>query len=139
LTPKEYFTQLLDLDDEIDSKLRERDHIMSTLIRSTDTTQEPIYTNTPSSPVEDTVIKLLKYNDDTNKKVDKLVDLRIQIAEEISQLKTKNYRRVLRERYIQCNDWEKVADNMDYDLRWTHRLHQYALEEFEQTFPKKFK
>src|SRR5699024_5491219 len=64
VSPKEYLTQIFNLDKKIDDKIRERDAIMSTLLKGTDSTKEPIYSNLPSSPVENTVIKLMDHNDE---------------------------------------------------------------------------
>lgn len=130
--------QIFNLDQDIKSKLKERDCIMSTLIRSTDTSVEPIRTLEIGRPTEDTVIRLMDYNDKANKYTDELVDLKIQIAEEIAQLEDEKHRMVLRERYIRCLKWEKIAVDEHIDLRWLHRLHGRALKEFEEKFPDKF-
>ncbi len=138
MTPKEYFSQLLKLDNKIQSKLRERDAIRRTLVKSTDTTQEPIQTNQTSNPTENVVIKLLKYTDETNNYVDELVDLRIQIADEIMELRNDNYRIVLSERYIQGKKFEEIAVEQNYAYRHITRLHGEALKEFEKLYPEKF-
>ena len=91
MTPKEYLTQIFNLDKKIDDKIRERDAIMSTLLKGTDSTKEPIYSNLPSSPVENTVIKLMDHNDEVNHQIDDLVNLKIQIAGEINQLEKETH------------------------------------------------
>ena len=138
VSPKEYLAQIFEIEEEVQSKLRERDAIMNTIVKATDSTQEPIYSNQFSSSVENTVMKLFKYNDETNEYIDKLADFRIQIAEEIAQMETKEYRSILRERYICSKKWEEIAVETNYDLRWVYRLHGRALEEFAETFPDKF-
>ena len=102
LTPKEYLMQIYDLNKEINSKLSERQEIMSTLVKSTDTSKESIRTLDVGRPTEDIVIRLMRYNDQANEYIDELADLKIQIAEEIMQLENNNHRMVLRERYIKC-------------------------------------
>lgn len=138
MTPKDYLMQIYNLDKRIDSKISERDAIMQTLLKATDTSQDRIYTNEVSSPVENAVIKLMEYDDETNDKVDELVNLKIKIAGEIDALDKDTHRIVLRERYIHCKKWEEIAVEQGYDLRWVYRLHGYALEEFEEKFPDKF-
>ena len=138
LTPKEYLMQIYDLNKEIDSKLSERQEIMSTLVKSTDTSKESIRTLDVGRPTEETVLRLMQYNDQANNYIDELADLKIQIAEEIMQLENGNHRMVLRERYIKCKKWEEVAVEQGYDLRWIYRLHGNALKEFEDIFPHKF-
>ena len=139
MTPKQYLMQIYDLHKEINSKLSERQEIMSTLVKATDTSKDNIHTLDVGRPTEDTVIRLMQYNDEANEYIDELAELKIQIAEEIMQLETKNYRMVLRERYIHCKKWEQVAVDNDYDYSWVIKLHRRALTKFKETFPDKFK
>lgn len=111
---------------------------MNTLIRSTDTSKENIHTLDVGRPTEDTVIRLMRYNDEANEYTDKLVDLKIQIAEEIMKLDNENHRIVLRERYIHCKSFEEIAFNEGYVYRHIIRLHNQALDEFGKKFPEKF-
>ena len=130
--------QIFKLDQRIRSRLSERDSIMSTLVKATDTSAEQIHTLDIGRPTEDTVIKLMRYNDEVNQETDNLVDLKIQISEEITQLEDDTHRMVLRERYIKCRKWEEIAVDNHIDLRWLYRLHGKALGEFEERFPDKF-
>ena len=139
MTPQEYLMQIFHLNKKINSKLSERDEIMSTLIRSTDTSRENIHTLDVGRPTEDTVIRLMNYNDEANQYTDKLVDLKVQIAEEIMRLDSDNHRMVLRERYIHCKKFEQIAVDMNYDYSWVIKLHRQALKKFGEAFPEKFK
>lgn len=136
---KEYLMQIFNLDRKIDDKIRERDAIMNTLLKGTDMTQEPIYSNLPSSPVENTIIKAMEYNDEANKYTDDLVNLKIQITSEINKLDKDTHRLVLKERYLHCKKFEQIAVDTTYDYRHVTRLHKEALGEFEKMYPEKFK
>src|SRR5699024_934180 len=94
--------QIFNLDKKIDDKIRERDAIMSTLLKGTDSTKEAIYSSLQSSPVENTVSKLMDHNDEVNHQIDGLVNLRIHIARETHQLEKETRLMVLRERYLHC-------------------------------------
>lgn len=111
---------------------------MSTLLKGTDMTQEPIYSNLPSSPVENTVIKMMDYNDEANQYTDKLVNLKIQITEEINQLDNEKHIMVLKERYLHCKKFEEIAVEQNYAYRHITRLHGEGLKEFEKLFSEKF-
>ena len=139
MTPKEYLMQIVNLERKIKSKTSERNEIMQTLIKSTDTSQEPVYSNQTSNPTEDVVMRLMEYNDQTNKYIDDLVDLKIQIADEVMELENDNHQMVLRERYIRQKKFEKIAVDMSYDYSWIIKLHGRALKEFGEKFPEKFK
>ena len=130
--------QIYNLNNKINSKLSERDEIMNTLIRSTDTSKESIHTLDVGRPTEETVIRLMRYNDEANQYTDELVELKVRIAEEIMKLDNENHRIVLRERYIHCKSFEEIAVNEGYVYRHIIRLHNQALDEFEKTFPEKF-
>ena len=139
MTAKKYLLQIYNLDKEIDSKQSERDEIMSTLLKAVDTTNEPIgNTGTVSDPTGNTVMKLMEYNDRTNERIDRLVDLKIQISGEIDQLENGNHRMVLRERYINNKKWEEIAVEQNYAIRYIYKLHGFALNEFEEVFSEKF-
>ena len=133
MTAKKYLLQIYNLDKEIDSKQSERDEIMSTLLKAVDTSAEPLYnTGTVSDPTGNTVMKLMEYNDRTNERIDRLVDLKIQISGEIAELEERTHRMILRERYIHCKKWEEIAVEQNYDLRYIYKLHGFALNEFEK-------
>lgn len=139
MTPQEYLMQIFHLDKKIDSKLSERDEIMSTLLRATDTSKEYVRTSNISSPTENAVMLLMQYNDETNKYVDELVVLKVQVAEEIMRLENSNYQMILRERYIHCKKFEQIAVDMNYDYSWVIKLHRRALRKFGEVFPEKFR
>ena len=139
MSAKTYLMQIYNLDKEINSKQSERDEIMSTLLKSVDTSAEPLFnTGTVSDPTGNTVMKLMEYNDRTNERIDRLVDLKIQISSEIDQLENGNHRMVLRERYINNKKWEEIAVEQNYAIRYIYKLHGFALNEFEEVFSEKF-
>ena len=139
MTAKKYLLQIYNLDKEINSKQSERDEIMSTLLKAVDTSAEPLFnTGTVSDPTGNTVMKLMEYNDRTNERIDRLVDLKIQISGEIDQLENGNHRMVLRERYINNKKWEEIAVEQNYAIRYIYKLHGFALNEFEEVFSEKF-
>lgn len=135
MNAKTYLLQIYNLNKKIDSRLEERDEIMSTLTKAVDTTNEPIYnTGTTSDPTGNTVLKLMQFNDRVNKEVDELVSLKIKIAGEINQLEKDNHRMVLKQRYLHCKKFEEIAVEQKYAYRHITRLHGQALQEFESMF-----
>ena len=120
--------------------MSERDEIMSTLVKAVDTTNTPDFnTGTVSNPTENTVLRLMEYNDRTNAAIDSLINLKIQIADEINQLEKENHQMVLKQRYLHCKKFEQIAVDTNYDYSWIIKLHGRALKDFECTFPEKFK
>ena len=115
--------------------MSERDEIMSTLVKAVDTTNTPDFnTGTVSNPTENTVLRLMEYNDRTNSHIDSLINLKIQIADEINQLEKENHQMVLKQRYLHCKKFEEIAVEQGYAYRHITRLHGEALQEFERMF-----
>lgn len=138
MTPKAYFEHVFELDRQVESKRNERQAIRDTVLGSTTWEDNPTYSNQFHSTTESAAMKLLEHNDRVNEQIDELVDYKIQLANELDQLEVHNHRMVLRERYLCSKRWEEIAVEQSYDLRWIHRLHGRALDEFGKKFPDKF-
>ena len=61
--------------------------------------------------------------------MDKLVDLKKEITYVIRSISNPEYQDLLAKRYICCESWEKIAVDMNYELRYIHKLHSRALQE----------
>ena len=72
-------------------------------------------------------MKLVEYAKRIEEKTDLLYDIKCEIDEAIEQVSDARLRRLLKLRYIDFYTWEKIAEKMNYDLRWVHRLHGKAL------------
>ena len=60
--------------------------------------------------------------------IDALVDLKERIQSVINSLDDAEYRVLLTERYINFEDWEKIALTMHYSIRNIHLMHGWALQ-----------
>lgn len=138
LTPKEYFNQAFELDEEVISKQKERNVIRETVLGATRPKHSPSFSNQFHSTTEDLVMKLSKREEEINEAIDKLVDFKTRVGTEIDQLEDRRFRIILRERYIRCKSWADIAIEQNYDKRYIYELHGYALKEFEKEFPAKF-
>lgn len=86
-----------------------------------------------TSPVEASAQRII---DDMTGEIEREIALlakEIQLAESII-LKIPDLRcqDILRYRYLTGWSWDKVAEAMQYNTRWTLRLHGQALQEFEK-------
>lgn len=139
MTPKEYFEQVFELEKKVQSKVNERDAIMGTLTGATVMQDDVSFSNQFHSKTESAALKLMEYSDQVNEYVDKLVDLRIQIARELDCLKDDRYRIILRERYLCSKLWEEIAVEQNYAYGSVIRLHGEALIKFESEMNKRLK
>ena len=61
-------------------------------------------------------------------KIDELINLKIEIAETINQVRNENYRLILEMRYLGFHTWEQIADTLHYTVRWVRKMHARALD-----------
>lgn len=139
MTPKEYLQQIYNLDREVDSLLNEYDKSMIVNLSASKLKQIVVDSSQVSNATQDTVLKRYEYGNDILNKANELIDLKIKISSQIDQLEERNYRMLLRQRYINCNGWLEVADFMNYDPSWIYRMHGDALIASEEQHPELFK
>lgn len=135
MTAKQYLSQTRYLDLRINSKLQ----LLSSL-NDLATKCTAVYSDMPKKPnrggsrLEDTICKIVDLQDEINEEIDKLVDLKSEIADVISEVSNTEYRLILEKRYLNLMQWEDIASDMGYELRWVYRNHNKALAEI--TVPK---
>lgn len=132
MTPKEYLQQIYNLDREVDSLLNEYDKSMIVNLSASKLKQIVVDSSHVSNATQDTVLKRYEYGNDILNKANELIDLKIKISSQIDQLEERNYRILLRERYLNCSGWLDIAEHMNYDPSWIYRMHGDALEAFEE-------
>ena len=60
-----------------------------------------------------------------------LVDVKCAITRAIHKIGNYDYEDLLVKRYVFCETWEKIAEDMNYELRYIHKLHGKALRELK--------
>jgi hypothetical protein len=81
--------------------------------------------NSNDNPIEAEYIRLIKLEfliNDIRKRLS-------SIEESIYRLEDSTERLVLRLRYIDGMQWEKICVKISYEWTWTHRIHSNALEQ----------
>ena len=73
------------------------------------------------------VEKICELKVSLNQRIDAAVEKRKEIETVIETLEDKTLQLLLRYRYIDGMTWEQIAVKMNYDYRWTLRLHGRAL------------
>ena len=130
MNAKEYLKQAFYLDKRINSKLEQVESLNALATKATSTLSDmPKSPNRGSSKLEDTIVKIIDLQEEINRDIDKLVDLKKEIANSIFELKDKEEQTVLEKRYLCYETWEKIAVDMNYDIRHIHRLHNLGLKE----------
>lgn len=78
--------------------------------------------------VERAYCQIAEYNAETDKLLDEYNVVRRQAERLISSISDAAQREVLSRRYLMGQQWEEIADSMDYSVRHITRLHGLALQ-----------
>ena len=114
---------------EIDSKLKQTQDLRDLVMNITTTISDM-----PGSPSRNTdkmeriIAKIVDMEHKIDEDIDYLVDLKDKIQSCINSLDDGEYRVLLTERYINFEDWEKIALTMHYTTRNIHLMHGRALK-----------
>lgn len=130
MTAKEYLSQAYRLDQRINSKIEQVASLNELATKCTSTlTGMPRNPNRASSTMADAVGKIIDLQNEINRDIDRLVDLKREIVTVIKAIENPEYQTLLEKRYLCFLTWEKIAVDMGYDLRWLYRIHKRALDE----------
>lgn len=127
---KEYLGKAYRLDQRINSKLDQVASLNELATKATSTLSDmPKNPNKAISTMENTICKIIDLQDEINKDIDRLVDLKTQIVTTIKNIENYEYQTLLEKRYLCFETWEQIAVDMHYSLRWIHILHGKALND----------
>lgn len=137
MTAKEYLSQAYRLDQRINSKIEQVASLNDLATKCTSTlTGMPRNPNRASSTMADAVGKIIDLQNEINRDIDCLVDLKREIVTVIKAIENPEYQTLLEKRYLCFLTWEKIAVDMGYDLRWLYRIHKRALDEIRVPNPE---
>jgi len=128
MNTKTYLSQARYLDMRIKSKLQQVDSLNELA-----TTCTSVLTGMPRNPsgstsrMADAVCKIVDLQNEINRDIDMLVDLKKEIMCVIKEVLNPEHQTLLEKRYLCFLSWEKIAVDMGYDLRYIHKLHIRAL------------
>lgn len=130
MNAKEYLKQAFYLDKRINSKLEQVESLNALATKATSTLSDmPKDPNRGTSRLGDTIAKIIDLQEEINKDIDKLVDLKAELVGTIKIIDNKELQLILEKRYLCFETWEKIAVEMSYDIRHIHRLHNLGLKE----------
>ncbi|MGF3066967.1 DUF1492 domain-containing protein [Facklamia sp. P12950] len=129
MNTKEYLKQAFYLDKRINSKLEQVESLNALATKATATLSDmPKSPNRGASKLEDTIVKIIDLQEEINRDIDRLVDLKKEIADSIFSLKDKEEQTVLEKRYLCFNTWEQIAVDMNYSIQYCFNVHRNALK-----------
>lgn len=139
MTTKEYLWQVDRLNSMIDNKLAEI-YQMKTLVCSISVTNESekVKKTFNQDKMGDTIAKIVDMETETNKMIDDMLELKKKIIQQIECIENTKYYDVLFCRYIRKMTYEKIAEKLNYSIVQVFRIHEKALEEFENLYGNEY-
>ena len=130
MTAKEYLSQARFLDDRINSKIQQISSLNELATKCTATISDmPHSPNSGGSTMADAVCKIVDLQEEINRDIDRLVDLKREIMGVIKAVPNVEYQTILEKRYLCFISWEQIAVDMNYSMQHIHRMHSSALKE----------
>ena len=83
---------------------------------------------------EKKILKYIEYVKLIDECIEKLTVIKTEILKCINDVDNPTYRAILIAYYVNNQTWEKVAEDMRYNLRWVYRVHKKALKAIESHY-----
>ncbi len=137
MTAKEYLKQAWNIDQRINDKLDQVVRLREMATKATTTMSDMPRSSSPNPQrMESVVTRLADMEADIDADIDQLVDLKIDIMRTIWQVEDVSCRLVLELRYHSFKSWEDIASELNYTVRWVHKLHGRALVAVDRILAK---
>lgn len=125
-----YLNQARYLDMQINSKIEQVSALNDLATKCTTTISDmPRTPSNGKSRIEDTILKIIDLQDDINRDIDALVDLKREISVTIKMVDNPIYQTLLENRYLSFQTWEEIAVGMRYSIQQVYRIRDSALKE----------
>lgn len=129
MTAKEYLSQAYRLDKRIDSKIEQLKSLNLLATKCTSTLSDmPKSQSAGNSRLEDTLVKIVDLQEEINKDIDSLVDLKRDIVRTIKSVQNPEYQIILELRYLCFKTWEEIAVQMNCSIDNVFKIRKNALK-----------
>ena len=130
MTAKEYLGQAYRLDQRINSKLEQVMSLRDLATKATSTLSDVAPSGTRNvHRMEDIIVKIVDLENEINRDIDNLVDLKREMVSVIKAVTDPEYQTILELRYLCFKSWEQIAVDMNYSIQHIYRLRDRALNE----------
>ena len=125
---KEFLKQAFYLDHRINSKIEQLDALNALAQKANATLSDmPKGHRQRNSRLEEVVVKIVTLQEEINADIDKLVDMKKEIASVINSVEDKEQLVVLEKRYLNFLSFEQIAVDLNYSIQHVFRIHKQAL------------
>ena len=132
--PKEYLRQLRRLEVCIEQRQEELNRLRELIGCNAIDYCERVQTSPSADSIPNEVIRRVELEADISRKIERFLQLKHKIINEIQSLDNAAYVSILYKRYVEYKSLEEIAVEMNYSYIHIKRLHGYALLEFKKRF-----
>ena len=133
MTAKEYLNQLIAMDNAINRKQQRlatlRDVAMNTTPNYAD---EAVQRTREKNPLENIMSKIVDLDREIDEDIDALVDFKAEVREKLDKIADERYKRILWLRYADRKTWRYIALELNFTIRYIHKMHLKALAELDK-------
>ena len=132
MNAKEYLNQAKMLDQRINVKLDRVSRLrsMTQKITASYDGEQVSHTRNVTS-LQDTIIRLMEEEESLNAAIDRLVDLKREVAGVLAQIQDTDCQLLLELRYLCFRSWEEISEVMHMHIRTVYKVHGRALQKVD--------
>lgn len=128
MNAKDFLSQAMFIDQEINVKLNRISALRALTTQTSFTMKETLVTQTRNvHRLQDIIAKIADLTEEINQEIDHLIDLKREISDCIGTVPDAECRMLLEQRYLCYCAWTDIADQLGYGLSNIYRLHKKAL------------
>ena len=132
MNAKTYLKQVEVLDHRIDSKIAILGNLKEMATKTTSVMSDVVVCRTRNThSMEDVIVKIVDMQEQSNRDIDRLVDLKREIMERIQAVPDQKLQSILELHYICGKSWEDIAAELGCTTSNVFKMHARALQEIE--------
>ena len=133
MTAQEYLSRAYRMEQQVESKLQQIEALRSMAESLTSCIgTEPVAHTRNVTSMQDTVNKIIEEEQELNAQIDRLVEIKKEIADTIARVTNVTYRLILEKRHLCFQMWEQIAYDMNYSIRSVQTKYGEALKVVEK-------
>lgn len=133
MTAQEYLSRAYRMEQQVESKLQQIEALRSMAESLTSCIgTEPVAHTRNVTSMQDTVNKIIEEEQELNAQIDRLVEIKKEIADTIARVTNVTYRLILEKRHLCFQMWEQIAYDLNYSIRSVQTKYGEALKVVEK-------
>jgi len=135
LTVKEYLSQAFVLNKLVKAKKARIQHLsdMRESIAGGIQNGVKVKTGTKLDPMGEVIAEILDTEEECHRDIIRLLSIQREIETTIEAVAHADHRLILYERYVNLKNWEVIAEDNNYSLKWVYVLHKRGLDAIERS------